>query len=224
MRIKEKALLFLAEYAGSLFFRALGLTLRIRIFGKRYFHERKKGSSKRVVYALWHRHIVPLAIAFKGEGIRVMISEHRDGEMIARLVRRLGFTTERGSTTRGGVKALRALVRIKKDPDEGDIAITPDGPRGPAQKAQSGAVFLASKTGFPLVPGGVACDRAWTLNTWDRFLIPKPFSRIVIVVGNEIRVGENLDDREVGEMTALLEERFKEVERKAFDRLKLWNE
>ncbi len=223
MSLKEKLLIWLAEHPGSWFLRALGTTLRIRVIGPRHFRERQKGATKRVVYAFWHCHILPLAVAYKGEGARVMISEHRDGELIARVVERMGFTTERGSTTRGGAKALRALIKLKRDPSMCDIAITPDGPRGPARKAQSGSVYLASKTGFPLVPMGVAADRPWKFNSWDRFQVPRPFSRCVIVVGEEIPVGGTLTDEEVERMCRLLEERLESTEKKAFRELETWN-
>jgi len=223
MAFKEKLLIWLAEYPGSWFLRALGATLRMRIFGTRYLHERRKGATKRVVYAFWHCHILPLVLAYKGEGGRVMISEHRDGELIARVVERFGFTTERGSTTRGGAKALRALIRLKRDPSMCDLALTPDGPRGPARRAQSGSVYLASKTGFPLVPIGVALDRPRKLNSWDRFQIPRFFSRCAIVVGEEIPVDGTLTDDQAEATCRLLEERLARAEKEAFEKLENWN-
>jgi len=212
MTAKEKILLFLAEYPGSLLIRLLGRTLSCRIHGRIYQKERRAGSSQRVVYAFWHCHILPLMNAFQDQGIRVMISNHRDGETIARVARRFGFYAERGSTTRGGVKALKALIRILKDPRGSDIAITPDGPRGPARKAQSGAVFLAAKSGLPLVPVGAALDKAWTLKTWDRFQVPKPFCRCAIVIGEELRIDYPISSESEREMTLLLEERLQAAE------------
>ena len=224
MRIKEKTGLFLAESGGSFFLKALGLTLRIKIFGKKYHIDRRMGKSRKVVYAFWHCHIIPLAVAYRNSGIRVMVSEHRDGEIIARIAKRLGFKTQRGSTTRGGIKALKGMMRIWSNPESGDVAITPDGPRGPARKAQKGAIFIAAKTGSPLVPVGVACERTWICKSWDLFQIPKPFSRIAIVVGNEIRVGRELDRQKVEEMALVLQLRLQEAEENAFERLEKWNE
>ena len=224
MKIKEKLLLFLAEYGGSLFIRALGATLRIRTYGRQHYLERQKGSSHRVVYSFWHCNILPLAITYKGQGARVMISKHNDGEIIARIVHRLGFKTERGSTTRGGARALKALVRIRNDPSAFDIAITPDGPRGPAKKAQSGAVFIAAKTGFPLAPVGVAIEKAWVLGSWDGFRIPKPFSRCAVVTGEDIHVARDCDEAAAEEMIHRLEESLEAAEKEAFSRLKRWDE
>ncbi len=229
MSFKDSTLLFLAEYPGSFVVRSLGATLRLRRFGKCYYEERLRGGSKRVVYAFWHCHIIPLTIAYAHQEACVLVSEHRDGEVIARVVHRLGFKTERGSTTRGGIKALKALVRFKENPRGGDIAITPDGPRGPARKAQKGAIFIALKTGFPIVPVGVAIDKPWVLNTWDGFQIPKPFSRCAVVAGDEIDpVGEtgagvSMSEESIEENARLLEERLGEAERSAYDKLRLWN-
>jgi lysophospholipid acyltransferase (LPLAT)-like uncharacterized protein len=222
MSFKENLLLFLAEYPGSMLLRLLGTTLRVRVFGKPYEEERQKGATKRVVYAFWHCHILPLALAYRGKNLRVMVSEHRDGEIIARVAQRLGIMAERGSTTRGGAKALRAMVRVKKDPAAGDVAITPDGPRGPARVAQSGAIFIAAKTGFPLVPVGAALGKAWVLSTWDRFQIPKPFARCAVVLGDEIDVPESLSDEGVEELTELLAERLQQAEQAASARLTEW--
>ncbi len=224
MKIKEKLLLFLAEYGGSLFIRVLGATLRIRTFGRQHYQERRKGSNRRVVYSLWHCNILPLVITYRGQGTRVMISKHTDGEIIARIVHRLGFTTERGSTTRGGARALKALVRLRNDPSACDIAITPDGPRGPARKAQSGAIFIGAKTGFPLAPVGVALERAWVLGSWDGFRIPKPFSRCVVVTGEDIHISRDCDETMAEEMIHRLEDSMEAAEKEAFLRLKRWNE
>lgn len=223
MSFKDRFLLWLAEYPGSLLVRLLGSTLRIRIHGRIFYRERQQGSNRRGVHGFWHCHIIPLAVAFRNQGACVMISEHRDGEVIARVAERLGFTTIRGSTTRGGVKALKAILRLKKDPSAPDIAITPDGPRGPARKVQGGAVFIASKTGWPLVPVGVAMARHWTFNSWDRFQVPKPFSRCAIVMGEEIEVEESLTEAQAAAKSRLLEERMQAAEKEAFAMLENWN-
>lgn len=222
MNLKEKTLLFLAEYVGTSVVRLLGATLRIRVIGKRYHEERKKGATQRVAYAFWHRNIIPLSVTYANQGACVMVSEHKDGEIITRIIKRMGFTTVRGSTTRGGAKALKSMLRFIKE-HEADIAITPDGPRGPACKVQNGAVFIASRSGFPLVPVGVALDRAWILSSWDGFRLPKPFSRCAVVVGEEIEVGKLKGEGEIEGAAELLEKALEKAEKAAAEQLRCWN-
>ena len=191
---------------GPLLVRALGATWSVRCSAPSYFRRRKEGASEsRVVYSFWHRDILPLSYYARDEGIRTLISEHRDGELIARVVERMGFTTFRGSTTRGGLKALRAMRRIRKDPTGCDVAITPDGPKGPARKVQKGVIFAAMSTGFPVVPTLVASSRRWQFKSWDGFRIPKPFSRVYVLHGDEIPVPPRLDDDEMERMRTRIE-------------------
>lgn len=131
-----------------------------------------------LIYAIWHGQLLPLLFAHRGQGIFALISEHRDGEIIARIVERLGFRTIRGSTSRG---AARALVSIVGELRAGHrIAITPDGPRGPAREFAPGALIAAQRAGAPIVAVAMHASRAWQLKSWDRFTIPKPFARVVV--------------------------------------------
>ncbi|MBU0755074.1 MAG: lysophospholipid acyltransferase family protein [Planctomycetes bacterium] len=198
------------------------MTWSIRQHGTSYFKQRVAGGGKRVVYSFWHRDILLLGYFARNEGTRVLISQHRDGELIARVVQRLGYQVFRGSTTRGGVKALKSLDRIKNDPTECDIAFTPDGPKGPAKKLQKGVIFAAARTGFPIVPVGVAVDRCWEMRSWDRFRIPKPFSRSFIVYGEEIPVDTGMGDEEMEAMQAYVEARMFETEQRAGEALDQW--
>ncbi len=134
-----------------------------------------------IILACWHGQLLPLMWHHRGEGVNVLISEHRDGEIVARVAQRLGFVTVRGSTSRGGGRALLALSRLL---GEGrDVAITPDGPRGPAHVYAPGALIAAQRSGAPVVPVAMAVDRAWRLRSWDRFTVPKPFARITVAYG-----------------------------------------
>jgi len=145
------------------------------------------------VYAFWHGRILPAVYYFRNFGIVVMTSRHRDGEYIAPFIRRFGFGVARGSSTRGGRSALAEMMhRI-----EGglDVALTIDGPRGPRYVAKSGAVWLAARSGCPVVPFHISLHRRWVMSSWDGFEIPKPFSRALILFGAPILVprgaGEN---------------------------------
>lgn len=130
------------------------------------------------IFSLWHGHMLPLLVQHRDEGIAVLISEHRDGELIARIAHRFGCRTVRGSTTRGGTRALLAIVRVLTDGV--DVAITPDGPRGPAYSFAPGTLIAAQRAGVPIVAMGVSVSRAWRLRSWDAFLIPKPFATVTI--------------------------------------------
>ena len=140
---------------------------------------RRKGDP--LIFVFWHGQLLSLVHHHRNEGIVVLVSEHKDGEYIARVIHRHGFETARGSSTRGGVKGLKAIVRAARDGK--DLAFTPDGPRGPRHEFKLGAITAAQLTGLPLVTITVGSDRAWYLNSWDRFMIPKPFSNLRIRYG-----------------------------------------
>jgi hypothetical protein len=146
------------------------------------------------IYAFWHGRILPAAYYFRNFGIIVMTSRHRDGEYIAPLICRFGFGVARGSSTRGGRSALAEMMqRI----DSGlDVALTIDGPRGPRYVAKSGAVWLAARSGYPVVPFHISHHRKWVLSSWDAFEIPKPFSRALILFGPPILVPRGATEEE----------------------------
>jgi lysophospholipid acyltransferase (LPLAT)-like uncharacterized protein len=171
--------------AGSLVLRALARTWRIRTVGAEPL-ARLRAARTPVIFALWHGELLPLLWQHRDEGVHVLISEHRDGEIVARMAERLGFRTVRGSTSRGAARALLRVVRVLQD--GGDIAITPDGPRGPARRWAPGALIAAQRTGTPLVAVSVSADRAWHLRSWDRFMIPKPFARLTVAYAEPTRV------------------------------------
>jgi lysophospholipid acyltransferase (LPLAT)-like uncharacterized protein len=134
-----------------------------------------------VLFTLWHGELLPLLWHQRGENVAIVISEHRDGEIIARIAESLGYSTVRGSSSRGG---SRALIGLMRELDAGrDGAITPDGPRGPARVFAPGAAVAAQRTGALIAPIRAQASRAWRLNSWDRFLIPKPFARVRVSFG-----------------------------------------
>ena len=163
---------------GSWLLRGLGLTWRIRVTHGGPALAALRRQRQPVVFALWHGDMLPLLYQHRNEGVAVLISEHRDGEVIAQIARRLGFQTVRGSSSRG---ASRALVGLVKTLASGcDVAVTPDGPRGPAHSFAPGALIAAQRAAAPIIACGVDARRAWRLRSWDRFCIPKPFTRIKI--------------------------------------------
>lgn len=157
--------------------RLLHWTWRVRITnanGWRALRERRAP----FIFSLWHGQMLPLLLQHQREGIAILISEHRDGELIARIARRFGCRTVRGSTTRGGTRALLTIVRVLEEGN--DVAITPDGPRGPVHTFAPGALIAAQRAQVPIVAIGVHTSRAWRLGSWDGFMIPKPFATITI--------------------------------------------
>ncbi|MFL5581320.1 MAG: lysophospholipid acyltransferase family protein [Gemmatimonadaceae bacterium] len=170
---------------GVLLLRALGRTWRVRVRG-RESSERLRSVGTPFIYAFWHGEMLPLLLAHRGEGAAVLISSHHDGEIVAQIATRLGLTTVRGSSTRGGARALLGLVQALESGRT--VAVTPDGPRGPAHAFAPGALVAAQRAGAPIVPIAVRASRAWRLRSWDRFLIPKPFARVSIAYGEPARV------------------------------------
>jgi lysophospholipid acyltransferase (LPLAT)-like uncharacterized protein len=165
---------------GALVLRLLASTWRMRVVdGEPLTAARTSG--KRVIFALWHGELLPLLWHHRGENIAIVISEHRDGEIIAQIAESLGYATVRGSSSRGG---SRALIGLMREIDAGrDGAITPDGPRGPARVFAPGAAVAAQRTGALIAPIRAKASSAWRLKSWDRFLIPKPFARVQVAYG-----------------------------------------
>jgi lysophospholipid acyltransferase (LPLAT)-like uncharacterized protein len=158
--------------------RALGRTWRIRLVNNETSVDALRRKGTPIVFALWHGDMLPLLYHHRDEGVSVLISEHRDGELIARIAEALGFRTVRGSTSRG---ASRALVGLARELANGhDIAITPDGPRGPARSFAPGALIAAQRARAPIIVVGISAKPAWRLDTWDRFVIPRPFAKVQI--------------------------------------------
>ena len=168
--------------------RVLGTTWRIRLVNTQGLTALRTAKSS-FIFSLWHGQLLPLLWHHRGEGVLVLISEHRDGEMVARAATSLGFGLIRGSSTRGGDRALISMAHELQAGKE--VAITPDGPKGPAEKYAPGALVAAHRANAFILPVGVAVDRAWRLRSWDRFMIPKPFARVTIAYGEPTKVSAN---------------------------------
>ena len=194
---------FLAGVFGAIIIRLLFSTMSIKEIPDGYSQNLER-QGKHAIYAFWHAHMLLPGYVGRKRNIKVLISQHRDGEYIAQIVQRLGYGVARGSTTRGGARAL--LKMIKKIKEESiSLAITPDGPKGPRFVAQSGAILLAQKTQYPIIPVMIYLTKYWELPSWDRFCIPKPFSEAKIFYGESIMVPPKLEKSEVEERRASLE-------------------
>lgn len=200
---KQTMALWLISWAGYLAIRVIGPTLR-----PSFTYEpgtEKEPSTRPAIYCFWHRCVFACGYLFRGHGIRVLTSRSYDGEYIARIIERLGFRAVRGSSSRGAVQSLRELQR---ELEQGEfVAFTIDGPRGPRYVAKPGPIHLARVTGAPIFCFYVAVERAWILNSWDAFIIPKPFSRVHCYVRSPISVPAEADHNQaLGQMQKELEE------------------
>ncbi len=160
---------------GSLF-----LTVRRQTMGEEHLRPFRDTGTP-VIFVFWHGRLLPLIHHHRHQRAVVLVSEHGDGEYIASILERFGFGAVRGSSTRGGVRGLKGLVRAARQGH--DLAVTPDGPRGPNRELKPGVLAVARMTGLPLIPIGVGASAGWRANSWDRFLVPRPFSTVRIAYG-----------------------------------------
>jgi lysophospholipid acyltransferase (LPLAT)-like uncharacterized protein len=187
-------------------------TLRVTVVNNTEV-DRRLASGEGQLIVTWHgRTLIPL-IYFRNKAIVSMVSPSRDGEIQYRLHRRYGWDAVRGSSGRdatravlGAVKRLRAGVTI---------AVAPDGPKGPAGSVQAGALYLAWKSGCPIMPIGVSATRAWQMGSWDRFMIPKPFTRIVLVFGEPIVRPDGVGEEWIRDAGAILADSINDLQRRA---------
>lgn len=188
------ALAALAPPAAAVAVRALGATLRLTEAGVESMQALWE-DPRPLIYAVWHGRIlmVPwLSARFeRARAVRVLASRSRDGELVARWVAHFGMSVVRGSSSRGGAGALRALAAAVRAGH--DVAVVPDGPRGPRERLQAGLVVLAAVTGAPVIPLGFAARPARRLHSWDRFLVPLPFARAAVVFGKAATVPRDAD-------------------------------
>jgi lysophospholipid acyltransferase (LPLAT)-like uncharacterized protein len=191
---------------------SLGSTLRWRTEGLEHF-DRIVASGRQPIMTFWHGRILPATYYFRRRGIVVITSENFDGEWIAGIIERFGYGTARGSTSRG---ARKALLQLRRDMAAGKPAgFTLDGPRGPAHVAQPGALWLAKTTGNPVLPFHLEAGRHWTLRSWDRTQIPKPFTTVSIAMGEPFVVPADADDAGIETARRSLEARLQELEQRA---------
>jgi lysophospholipid acyltransferase (LPLAT)-like uncharacterized protein len=185
----------LAAAVGTSLVRALAATWRFRERGREHL-DRVRATGRPFIFVLWHSRILPLLARHRDEGIVLLVSRHRDGGYLVDLGARWGYRSVRGSTQRGGEVGLRGVVRALQA--GAVVAITPDGPRGPAEQVQPGAIAAAQYAGVALLPIGARAARAWHLTSWDRLCIPKPFATVDVVYGPALEVGAGKEGLRAG--------------------------
>ncbi len=170
---------------------------------------RLKEAGEPFIFVAWHGQLLTLTHYHRHEDIVVLVSEHADGEYITRVLEHNGYETVRGSSTRGATRSLKALLRAGRAGRT--LALTPDGPQGPAHVMKPGAVAVAQATGLPLVPMAMGSSSGWRFRSWDRFLVPKPLSRITIEYGEPVHVARDASRERVEEVRQGVEDTLNEM-------------
>ncbi len=202
--LRKRLLLWLVSWAGYLAIKLIAPTLRWSISVEPGGPDDLPAIHRLpVIYVFWHRCVFPATYFWRHRQIQVMTSASFDGEYIARIIEKFGYGAVRGSSTRGGV---RALLGMHTELETGrSVAFTIDGPRGPVYVAKPGAALLARNTGAAILPFHIALEHPWTLNSWDRFMIPKPFTCAVVRIGKLIRVPASADSTALAQFQADLQ-------------------
>ena len=205
MKLRHPGLIRLAGLFGSAVVRLWTASLRYRLHPEaKKLDPARPLNGKRYIYAFWHEAMLFAAGMRSRLPIRILISRSADGELIAQICQHLGYGVVRGSTRRGGVEAIRQLV----DEDGCHFVVTPDGPRGPRRRVQPGLVYLASRTGLPIVPVGIGFQRAWRARSWDRFAVPWPGTTATCVAAAPVHVPPDLNRRQLDHYRKLVEEQM----------------
>lgn len=199
--LRQRIALRLIIFAGYWVIRLIGPTLRVCI-------SREEGAQETLdqrplVASFWHSCLIPATYICRNLGVRVMSSNSYDGEYMGRIIHRFGYVAVKGSSSRNAVRALLGLRRSLED--GWTVAFTLDGPRGPRHQVKPGPVALGRSSGVPLTMFHAAVDKAWVLNTWDRLMIPAPFSRVLVRFGKLIHVPHEASEEEVERYTAELQ-------------------
>lgn len=205
--MKQKNRFRIVKKFGPHLIRALIGSQKIKFINKNKFEkiEKKYGT---VIYAFWHNRMLPLTYTHRDQDVHIIISEHKDGEYISLVTDGLGFQSIRGSSTRGGVKALKKAVAVSKNYN---LAVTPDGPQGPKYTVNKGILYLSYRCQKPIIPVSWDSDRKWILNTWDDFIIPKPFANTRLIYGDAIFIKKKED---INRMRAYLKTKLIALEKR----------
>ncbi|MEM9351651.1 MAG: lysophospholipid acyltransferase family protein [Planctomycetota bacterium] len=201
-------LLSAAGLTASVSVRSWMKTLRYRIAYHDPALDPKTGCDQPRMYVFWHEYIL-LPLYLRGNcDLTMLLSQHRDADVLARVAKQMGFDSVRGSTYRGSVTALRSMARAGSNRH---LTITPDGPRGPRRKLAVGPIYLAAKLGMPIVPLGFGYRRPWRFRSWDRFALPRLFSQARAVVGPAVSIDAKLDRTELEQTRQSLERLLNQV-------------
>jgi lysophospholipid acyltransferase (LPLAT)-like uncharacterized protein len=209
---RRRAPVLLLPPLASLLIRITRWTMRLRHVGREAVASAREGG-RPYIHAFWHGHMFLMPYAYRGPGISILISEHADGEIIARTMAWFGHRSIRGSTTSGGASALRRAVQALREGR--DLGFTPDGPRGPRHRAQIGVIQAARLGGAAIVPVAFAASACKVMGSWDGFIVPRPFSRGVFVYGAPLEVPSGAGREQMEAARSELETRLHEATARA---------
>lgn len=210
--IKKKLVSWFGPGLAYRVIKLLGWTMRFEVVNP---HIQKSFVEKGIPYiaAFWHDRLLMMPLAYQGKKSSFLVSPHRDGLIVGRALKRFGFNPIFGSSSRGGASAIKEMVKAIQNGS--DMGIVPDGPRGPRHRLQLGVIELARRTGNPILPLTFSASKKKIFKTWDRFLLPYPFSKGVFIWGEPIYVDHNGDRGYLEEMRLLVEKRLNELTEEA---------
>ncbi len=185
------------------------------LFSEHHATAREHGGG--FIIALWHGRMLALILPFYRQDVTILVSGSRDGDLSEALLEGFRFKVIRGSSSKGGARALRQMITALEGGSI--VAITPDGPRGPRHSMNPGLAWMARATGFPILPAGIACDRAWRLSSWDAYSVPKPRARIAVAWGPPVSVPRDSSPEDMEQATREIRERIMAAERAGFAHL-----
>ena len=202
MKIRNQRLIRTAGWLGARTAKLLVSTLdfEYRCLGDAVVpHLLPSDTPVRNIYPIWHENLILPTIKSRAPDVAALISKHADGQILGELIKSVGMGMVQGSTTRGGIEAVRTI--LGGNAGRNHLAITPDGPRGPRRVVQAGTVYLASRTGMTIVCLGIGYDRPWRAKSWDRFAVPRPWSRARLVCADAITVPPKLRTEGLGNVS-----------------------
>ena len=211
MKIRSRWLNLAMSWFATLCLRLLFLTVKvdhrnIAPEGSPYVRPTR---TQRYTFCMWHDHIVLAAFSLETFNLAGLISQHRDGSYLADSVMMAGIRPVRGSTSRGGLEAVREILSLP----ELHLAMTPDGPRGPRHQMKEGIIYISSRSGRPVVPCALLADRYWSVNgSWTDMIVPKPFSKVLLIAGTPMFIPEDLPREEMAALAELLQSEMNRLE------------
>lgn len=209
---KKQIVHYLAIKCAWLLILALGKLARIEV-KRDSLHQKALKSGKPILYLVWHGKMLAPIYALRNHKIIAMVSEHGDGEIIARTILKLGYLTIRGSSTRGGQRAFREMLKALKNGHH--CTVLPDGPQGPSQVMKMGAILLAQRSGGYLLPLTFAAQKPIRMKSWDRFTLWRPFSKVAVIYGEPLEIPRKQNPGQLEEYRLFVESRMNNLQAEA---------
>ncbi|MFC1553497.1 lysophospholipid acyltransferase family protein [candidate division KSB1 bacterium] len=211
--LKQKIFLWFGDHVIGNFIRLLKKSVKLTVVGEENLKRTLEENDGKAIFAFWHGNMVIPMMKHIGEGVLVLVSEHGDGEIIAKVLKSLGYGLVRGSTTRGGPKAMKEMFKLMKHPNI--IGITPDGPKGPYRELKIGTVLVSQRTGIPILPMSAYTNKPAFLKSWDKFHVVKPFSHCVLMYGEPVKIERDISGDDLEEERERVEKAIQKLDETA---------